>query len=163
MEKIAVIGVHHPCKENNYADEYIELLYIDENISTTLVQNKYVKYMLSTYLNSIQVEDVLNNLGEYHHGFKVVITDDTCIIYSATIKPGWIYGESIDNEHKVCSYYMLKYYEQVSAKLFVERKRPQKPINYINELKEKFTLNACDENPINVKDVIKSLNKKNLY
>jgi hypothetical protein len=160
MEKVLIVGIQHPSIENKITEDYVEVLNIEDKASSISILANYVEPILKVYLNEIQRNDVLNNLGQYRHGYKIICTDNevqtSCTIYKGEeIPAGWIYSSYVQNECKLFSFYTLKFHGYVTAKNFMNRNKQKKIDNYVDELKEKFARIPCDETHINPKEVIK--------
>jgi hypothetical protein len=154
MEKQVLIGIQHPCKENNYCPEYRDILSIDENIVGG--SDKYIRAILSLYLSAPQVTDVLNNVGNFMYGFKVTKSLDQAEIYAGTQRAGW-FSNYVEDEHKVCSLYTCRYIGQVTAKSFAEKQQCKPVGKFVDELKSVMPKISCDGSPINIKEAIRQL------
>lgn len=150
MASYIIIGTQYQCAELDNKPEYTRILDINTIKSEAFVKNIWITSCLNRHLNKVQVNEVLNNPNKYMHGFKFVINNEDdnnkeYIIYAGNYSPaGYIFSESVDNEHKVYSFQLTKYTNRVLTNFFLDRKEIVTNIDFINELKEKTSAKKSD-------------------
>ena len=131
-------------KDTNSLTKFIILLtYENENprilsINSLFSNNKllkYVKEVLHTKVNTIQVDEILNSKSKWTHGFKLTKKDNVYKLYERTVTQGWITTDI--NDKCVATIQLIEFNGDVDPENLFQTKLQYSSI--ISELNHKFS------------------------